>query len=162
MLLGVIYRPLVLSSLNSDMASARGVPVRLIGTLYMVSLALAVGLSSLAIGTILSTALLVGPAATALRVTRRMGTALVLAAVIGVGATWAGVLLAYDSYDWGSGGNGWPVSFFIVAVVFALYLISGSRPARAFGRRRAPGEAGHRGRPMTGRGRPMTGRVADR
>jgi zinc/manganese transport system permease protein len=140
-LLAVIYRPLVLSSLNADMASARGVPVRLIGALYMVSLALAVGLSSLAIGTILSTALLVGPAATALRVTRRMGGALVLAAAIGVGATWAGVLLAYDSYYWGASGNGWPVSFFIVAIVFATYLISGFPAARALGRRRGPAEA---------------------
>ena len=44
--------------------------------------------------------------------------------MIGVGATWAGVLLAYDSYYWGAGGNGWPVSFFIVAAVFVIYLIS--------------------------------------
>jgi zinc/manganese transport system permease protein len=139
-LLAVIYRPLVLSSLNTDMAGARGVPVRLIGTLYMVALALAVGLSSLAIGTVLSTALLVGPAATALRVTRRMGSALVLSVVIGVGATWVGVLLAYDSYYWGAGGNGWPVSFFIVAAVFATYLISGVPAARAPGRRRGPAE----------------------
>lgn len=135
-LLAVTYRPLVLSSLNADMASARGVPVRLVGTLYMVSLALAVGLSSLAIGTILSTALLVGPAATAFRVTTRMGRALLLSAVIGVGATWAGVLLAYDSYYWGAGGNGWPVSFFIVAAVFVIYLISGAPAARARARSR--------------------------
>jgi zinc/manganese transport system permease protein len=135
-LVAVTYRPLVLSSLNPDMASARGVPVRLVGALYMLALALAVGLSSLAIGTILSTALLVGPAATALRVTRRMGSALALSAVIGVVATWAGVLLAYDSYYWGAGGNGWPVSFFIVAAVFGAYLLSGAPAARDRGRRR--------------------------
>ena len=104
----------------------------------MVALALAVGLSSLAIGTILSTALLVGPAATALRLTRRMGGALVLAAAIGVGATWAGVLLAYDSYYWGAGGNGWPVSFFIVAAVFITYLVSGLPAVRALRRPRLP------------------------
>ena len=130
-LLAVTYRPLVLSSFNPDMASARGIPVRLVGALYMVALALAVGLSSLAIGTILSTALLVGPAATALRITRRVGSALLLSAIIGVGATWAGVLLAYDSYYWGAGGNGWPVSFFIVAAVFVTYLVSGLPALRA-------------------------------
>jgi zinc/manganese transport system permease protein len=140
-LLAVTYRPLVLSSLNIDMASARGVPVRLVGTLYMLALALAVGLSSLAIGTILSTALLVGPAATALRITRRMGSALALSAALGVGATWAGVLLAYDSFYWGAGGNGWPVSFFIVAVVFVTYLVSGLPAARAAGRRGRPAAA---------------------
>jgi ABC-type Mn2+/Zn2+ transport system permease subunit len=43
------------------MAAARGVPVRFVGLAYMLALALAVGLSSLAIGAILSTALLIGP-----------------------------------------------------------------------------------------------------
>jgi zinc/manganese transport system permease protein len=130
-LLAAIYRPLTLSSVNADLARARGVPVRLVGVTYMAALALAVGLSSLAIGTILSTALLVGPAAAALRLTRRMSGALVVAAAIGVGATWAGVLLAYDSYYWGAGGNGWPVSFFIVALVFVSYLLAGLRTSGA-------------------------------
>ena len=130
-LLAVIYRPLLLTSVNADLAAARGVPSRLVGMVYMLALALAVGLSSLAIGTILSTALLVGPAATALRLTRRMSHALVVAAAIGVAATWLGVLLAYDSYYWGAGGNGWPVSFFIVSLVFLAYLGSGLPGLRA-------------------------------
>jgi zinc/manganese transport system permease protein len=137
-LLALVYRPLILSSINTDIASARGIPVRLVSTLYLVALALAVGLSSLAIGTILSTALLVGPSATALRVTTRMGSALWLSAVIGVVATWAGVLLAYDSYYWGAGGNGWPVSFFIVTIVFIAYLVSGLPAVRGLTRRWSP------------------------
>ena len=40
--------------------------------LFMLTLAVAVGLSSIAIGSILSTALLIGPAATALRITRSL------------------------------------------------------------------------------------------
>jgi len=127
-----------LSSISTDIARARGVPVRAVGIGYMLALALAVGLSALAIGTILSTALLIGPPAAALRLTRRMGRALVVAALIGVLTTWLGVLLAYDSYYWGSSANGWPVSFFIVALVFLTYLVSGV-PARvaARGHRRA-------------------------
>jgi zinc/manganese transport system permease protein len=124
-LIAALYRPLLLSSVSTEIAAARGVSVRAVGVLYMLALALSVGLSSLAIGTILSTALLVGPAAAALRLTKRMGRAIVVASVIGVGATWLGVLLAYDSYYWGSSENGWPVSFFIVGVVFTIYLISG-------------------------------------
>jgi zinc/manganese transport system permease protein len=135
-LICVLYRPLLLSSLSNDIAQARGVPVRLVGSLYMLSLALSVGLSSLVTGTILSTALLIGPPAAALRVTRRMNRAIALAALVGVGATWLGVLLAYDSYYWGSSQNGWPVSFFIVAVVFVAYLASGL-PARAASRKAA-------------------------
>jgi zinc/manganese transport system permease protein len=133
-LIWLLYRPLLLSSLSNEIARARGVPVRLVGTLYMLALALSVGLSSLVTGTILSTALLIGPPAAALRVTRRMNRAIVVAVLVGVGATWLGVLLAYDSYYWGTSQNGWPVSFFIVAVVFAAYLLSGL-PARWVGRK---------------------------
>jgi zinc/manganese transport system permease protein len=88
---------------------------------------MAVGLSSLAIGTILATALLIGPPATALRLTRSVGWALVVASLVGVVATWLGVLLAYDSYYWGSSHQALPVSFFIVVLVFAAYLPSGLR-----------------------------------
>jgi zinc/manganese transport system permease protein len=127
--IAVIWRPLLLATVSPDIAAARGVPVRLIGMAYMLALAVAVSLSSLTVGAILSTALLIGPAATALHLTSRMGRALVLACLISVVATWAGILLAYDSYYWGSDRQGLPVSFFIVAVVFAVYLLFGL-PAR--------------------------------
>ena len=42
-------------------------------------------------------------------------------------ATWVGILLTYDSYYWGNARQGLPVSFFIVAVVFVAYLLSGLR-----------------------------------
>jgi zinc/manganese transport system permease protein len=121
---GVLYRPLLLCSLDSELAAVRGLPVRLIGFLHLFVLALAVSLSAMTIGAILSTALLIGPAATALRLARRTGLAMALAAVIGVVAVWLGILLAYDSATWTSGGQGWPVSFFVVAVVWAFYLLS--------------------------------------
>src|ERR1022692_3151824 len=146
--IAVIGRPLLLSTVNPDIAAARGVPVRLVGVLYMAALAVSVGLSSLVIGAILSTALLIGPAATALRLTKRVSRALGLACVIGVLATWLGVLLAYDSYYWGSSHLGLPVSFFIVAVIFAAYLAS----ALAATRRAASGAAPARPVPAAGRG----------
>jgi zinc/manganese transport system permease protein len=132
----VVYRPLLLIAVSSDVAAARGVPVRTVGLAFMVALAVSVGLSALTIGAILSTALLVGPAAIALRLTARLGVALLLACVIGVGVTWAGVLLAYDSYYWGTSRQGFPVSFFIVALVFLLYLASGLARVRAVTARR--------------------------
>ena len=72
----------------------------------------------------------------ALRLTARLGFALLVACVIGVGVTWAGVLLAYDSYYWGTSRQGFPVSFFIVALVFLLYLASGLARVRAVTARR--------------------------
>jgi zinc/manganese transport system permease protein len=135
--IAAIGRPLQLSTVSADIAVARGVPVRLIGLLYMLALAVSVGLSSVAIGAILSTALLIGPAAAALRLTKTIAGAVAAACVIGVLATWAGILLAYDSYYWGPGHRGLPVSFFIVALVFAAYLASGLAVAWAGSRRSA-------------------------
>lgn len=124
----VLYRPLLLSSVSYDLAAARGVRVRLVGAGYLLALALAVSLSAVTIGAILSTALLIGPAATSLRITSRTGIAIGVASALGIVATWVGILIAYDSTVWFR-GQGWPVSFCIVAVIFVLYLFS-AIPAR--------------------------------
>jgi len=136
------FRPLVLSSLSPDLAATRGVPVRLVGMAYFTALSLAVSLSAVAIGAILSTALLIGPAATALRLTKRTGTAMVIAATLGVVATWTGVLLAYDSYYWQPSHHGWPVSFFVVALVFVFYVVVELSVGRRSNRRRSVAGAG--------------------
>jgi zinc/manganese transport system permease protein len=134
-LLAVAARPLLLASASPELAAARGVPVRLVGFGYLLALALSVALCALTIGAILSTALLVGPAAAALRLSRRPGAAVATASLLGVLATWLGILLAYDSYDWPPHHQGWPVSFFVVTAVFAAYLLSGVIAHRS--RRRA-------------------------
>jgi zinc/manganese transport system permease protein len=121
----VLYRPLLLATVSPEMAAARGIPVRLVGALYLLALALATALAAITIGTILSTALLIGPAAAALRLTRRPLRAMLTATAIGIGAVWIGIVLAYDSYHWPPHEHGWPVSFFVVALVFLGYLASG-------------------------------------
>jgi zinc/manganese transport system permease protein len=123
-LIGLVYRPLLLSSISPDLASAQGARLRAVGLTYMVSLAFSVALSALTIGAILSTALLIGPAATALRLAKSPGRAMACAAAIGIGATWVGILLSYDSYTWPPAGQGWPVSFFVVSLVLAAYLLA--------------------------------------
>jgi len=123
-IVATLYRPLLLSSVSTDLAFVRGVPVRLAGALCLMAIALAVALSALTIGAILSTALLVGPAATALRLTNKPGLAMIWAAIIGLAATWLGILLAFDSFYWPPARQGWPVSFFVVTLVFAFYLLA--------------------------------------
>ncbi len=123
--LTVLARPLLLASTSPELAAARGVPVGRVGFAYLLALSLSVALCAITIGSILSTALLVGPAAAALRIARRPGRAMAAAAALGVAATWLGVLLAYDSYEWPPHHRGWPVSFFVVALVFAEYLLCG-------------------------------------
>jgi zinc/manganese transport system permease protein len=123
--LAVVYRPLLLSSLSPELAAARGIPVRRVGVLYLLAMAVAVALSAMTIGAILATALLVGPAATALRLTTRPGWAIAVAGAIGVATTWLGLLLSYDSYYWPPQHRGWPASFMIVTLVLLTYLGSG-------------------------------------
>jgi len=121
----LIYRPLLLSSVSAEVAAARGIPVRLIGACYLIALALATALAAITIGAILSTALLIGPAASALRLFKRPFHAMLAAGAIGVAAMWLGIVLAYDSFLWPPAGRGWPVSFFVVTLLFTIYLLSG-------------------------------------
>lgn len=139
--IAVAWRPLLLATVSTDIAAARGARVRLTGLLFILALAVSVALSSLAVGAILATALLIGPAAIALRLARRLGWAVAAACLIGVGATLLGILLAYDSYYWGTAHQGLPVSFFIVAVIFTGYLLSGIPAARTAAGRRRPAAA---------------------
>jgi zinc/manganese transport system permease protein len=141
-IVAVLYRPLLLSSVSADLAFARGIPVRIAGALCLVAIGLAVSLSALTIGAILSTALLVGPAATALRLTSRPGLMVLWSALIGLAATWLGILLAFDSYYWPPPHRGWPVSFFVVVLVFAFYLLARLVPAPRRAARPTKAEAG--------------------
>ncbi len=139
LLLALIGRPLLLASSQPELAAARGIPVRLVGWGYLLALSLAVALCALTIGSILSTALLIGPAAAALRVSRRPARTIAAAAGLALAAAWLGVLLAYDSYDWPPHHQGWPVSFFVVALVLVIFLGSGA--VRWVARRRPAAQA---------------------
>ena len=85
------------------------------GALYLLALALAVALAAMTIGAILTTALLIGPAATALRLTKRARSGhRCWPARIGVGATWLGIAARLRQLLLAARQHGWPVSFFVV------------------------------------------------
>ena len=66
------------------------------------------------VGILLVFALLIGPPATAIRLVHQPLRAIILAIILGLAYTWLGILL---------GGNSpWPVSFFITALSFGVYL----------------------------------------
>jgi zinc/manganese transport system permease protein len=112
--LGVIYRPLLFASVDAEMAAARGVPVRLLGVLFMVLLALTVAMSVRVVGVLLIFSLLVTPAATAQIFTPRPARAIAGSVAIAVTSVWGGLLLAYQIP--------WPPSFFITSLSFLAYL----------------------------------------
>jgi len=110
----ILWRPLLFSSFDPEMAEARGVPLRTIAGLFLVLVALTVSVAMQVVGVLLVFALLVGPPATAARLVRQPAWTVVLAIVLGLCYTWLGILLA---------ANGtWPVSFFIAAISFVVYL----------------------------------------
>jgi zinc/manganese transport system permease protein len=152
----VLYRPLLLSSVGTELAMARGIPVRLVGLLCLMAIAIAVSLSAMTIGTILSTALLIGPAATGLRLTSRPGLAMIWAALIGLAATWLGILLAYDSFYWPPARHGWPVSFFVVTLIFIFYILARPPAARKI-RRPGPRSRAARAAGAAAQGAPEPG-----
>lgn len=122
--LALIYRPLLFGSLSPETAAARGVPVRVISALFLICMAIGVAEAAQVVGVLLSTALLIGPPATAGYLVSRPAPCIALAAALGILETWLGIDLAYVSYNWPPGGKGWPVSFFITTLVLLFYLLA--------------------------------------
>jgi zinc/manganese transport system permease protein len=110
----IIYRPLLFASLDEEVAEAKGLRTVLLGVIFMVLLAAAVSIAIQVVGVLLIFALMVTPAATAVRLTKRPTYAIIISVIIALLATWIGLFIAfYEPY---------PVSFFITGIVFATYL----------------------------------------
>ena len=88
-------RPLLLSSIDTEVAAGRGIPVRLIGLAFLVLVGVTVGEAVQAVGALLIVGLLVTPAAAAQRLTARPFRALAVSGSIAVGCVWVGLFLAY-------------------------------------------------------------------
>ena len=88
---GIIYRPLLFSSVNALVAEAKGVPVRALSMIFMALLGITVAMAVQAVGTLLLFALVVTPAATAIMLTPRPVVAMVVSAAISLSAVWLGL-----------------------------------------------------------------------
>jgi zinc/manganese transport system permease protein len=108
------YRPLLFSSIDPDVAEARGVPVRALSVLTFLLLALTTAEAIQVVGVLLVLTLVITPAAAAQRLTANPATAILLSIVIALVATEGGILLSLQ--------QPWPTSFFISAISFAAYL----------------------------------------
>jgi zinc/manganese transport system permease protein len=71
--LAVLFRPLLFSTVDLEAARARGVPVRLVSSVFLALVALAAAGGAMAVGVLLAASLLVAPAAAAVRLARRPG-----------------------------------------------------------------------------------------
>lgn len=111
----VVYRPLLFTSLDEDVAEAKGVPAFGIHMIFMILIAAATSIAVQVVGVLLIFALMVTPAAVASRIARRPATGIMIAVALALLATWIGLFVSfYLPY---------PVSFFITSITFGAYIL---------------------------------------
>ncbi|MCB5293085.1 metal ABC transporter permease [Arthrobacter sp. SO3] len=110
-----IWRPLTFASVDPDVASARGVPVRALAIGFMLLLGVSVALSIQIVGALLVLALLITPAAAAMRVTSSPRLVVILSVVFAMAATVGGILLAL--------GGRIPISPYVTTLSFLIYVV---------------------------------------
>lgn len=114
--LATISRPLLFASLQPELAEAKGVATGRLTALFMIIVALATAQAIQIVGVLLVFALMVAPAATALRLTRTFASGIGLSVALAVVIAWLSLLLAYFT--------DWPTSFWITALGGLSYALS--------------------------------------
>ena len=110
----VLYRPLLFSSVDPEIAAARGVPLRALSVAIFLLLALTTAEAIQVVGVLLVLTLVITPAAAAQRLTGRPALALLLSVAIALVSTEGGILLSL--------AKPWPTSFFISTISFSAYV----------------------------------------
>ena len=112
---GLIYRPLLFTSLDEAVAEAKGLPTLLIGVVFLLLVAVAVSVSVEVTGVLLIFSLMVTPAATAQHLASKPSRVILIAVALAVVVTWVGLFVSfYEPY---------PASFFITALIFVTYIL---------------------------------------
>ena len=115
----------------------RGLPVRVLSAAFLVVLGVGVAGASQVIGSLLVFALLVTPAATAVRLTSRPVLGMLLSVVLALAIVWAGEGVAFFTP--------YPVGFWVTTFAFGSYLVAqGVRTVGSF--RAVASSAGRPGR----------------
>lgn len=112
----LIWRPLSFASLDPEVAQARGVRVKLLGIVFVMLLGLAVAAAVQVVGALLVLAILVTPAAAALRLSSSQLWVPVLSVLFASIAMLGGILLAL--------GGGLPISPYVTTISFLIYLVA--------------------------------------
>jgi len=112
----VIWRPLSFASLDPEVAVARGVNVRALGIVFIMLLGLAVAAAVQVVGALLVLALLVTPAAAALRLSSSQVMVPILSVSFAMVAMLGGTLLAL--------GGTLPISPYVTTISFLIYIIA--------------------------------------
>lgn len=112
----VMWRPLSFASLDPEVAAARGVQVKWLGIAFVIVLGIAVAAAVQIVGALLVLALLVTPAAAALRLSSSSLWVPILSVLFALVSMIGGILLAL--------GGSLPISPFVTTISFAIYLVA--------------------------------------
>ncbi len=109
----ILYRPLMLSSVNPEVGEARGISGLWIEVCFLLVVALATTMTVPVVGTALIFSLMIGPPAAARSFTNRPHVAIGLSVAIAIAAVWIAIAGSYQT--------NWPVGFFVGALSAASY-----------------------------------------
>ena len=112
----LMWRPLSFASLDPEVAAARGVQVKWLGIGFVIVLGIAVAAAVQIVGALLVLALLVTPAAAALRLSSSALWVPILSVLFALISMIGGILLAL--------GGSLPISPFVTTISFAIYLVA--------------------------------------
>lgn len=110
-----MWRPLTFISVDPAVAAARGIPAARLSVAFMVVLGLAVALSIQVVGALLVLALLITPAAAAIRVTSNPVLTVSLSVAFAMTSVVGGILLAL--------AGSLPISPYVTTISFLIYLV---------------------------------------
>jgi zinc/manganese transport system permease protein len=127
----VIARPLLFATVDPDVARASGVPVRLLGIVFLLLVGIVASEATQAVGALLLLGLLAAPAGAASQLTANPWLGLTLSGGIAVGSMWAGLALSYRIPSL-------PPSTAILLIAAASYLIASMARALTNGSRSRP------------------------
>ncbi len=108
------YRRLLFTSLDEDVAEAKGVPILGMNIFFLLLVAVATSIAVQVVGVLLIFALMVTPAAVAQCLARRPSQGIIISVIVALLATWSGIFISYY--------QPYPVSFFITSSVFLVYV----------------------------------------
>lgn len=113
--LALIGRKLLFASVDPDVAAARGLNTRALSAVFLVAMSLIIAISVTIVGVLLIFALLVTPAATAIRLTAKPTVVVAIASVIALVSVWGGLVVATF--------QPWPPSFVITTIACIFWVV---------------------------------------
>jgi zinc/manganese transport system permease protein len=129
--LAVCYRPLLFATVDPEVAAGRGVPVRALDIVFAALVGVTAAQGVQIVGALLVMALLITPAAAAVRVFSSPAAAVAASVIFAEVSAVGGILLSL--------APGVPVSVFVTTISFAIFLVCwlvGRRGSTAFNRTR--------------------------